>query len=55
MVKLGESFVIGNVAPWISYLCKELFPGAKLILDFYDLSESVNNYAKLINAAYLLI
>jgi hypothetical protein len=40
--------VLGDGAAWIWNLCKEIFPDATQILDFFHLSENVNDYAKLL-------
>ena len=45
-VRLG---IIGDGAPWIWNRCKELFPSAKEILDYYHCSEYVHDVA---NAHY---
>lgn len=45
-VRLG---IIGDGAPWIWKRCKELFPSAKEILDYYHCSEYVHDVA---NAHY---
>jgi len=44
--KVKNVVVIGDGAHWIWNMCKELFPDAECILDFYHLSENVYNYAK---------
>jgi hypothetical protein len=44
--KLKEVVVVGDGAQWIWNMCEELFPDAVQILDFYHMSENVNNYAK---------
>ncbi len=41
--------LIGDGAPWIWNLCKEIFPSAKEILDYYHCSEYVHGVA---NAHY---
>lgn len=38
--------VIGDGAHWIWNLCKELFPDAEYILDFFHMTENVYDYAK---------
>lgn len=43
--------VIGDGAKWIWNMCEELFPDAECILDYYHLTENVNNYAKAIYPA----
>jgi len=45
-VRLG---IIGDGAPWIWNRCKELFPSAKEILDYYHCSEYIHDVA---NAHY---
>lgn len=42
-VRLG---IIGDGAPWIWNRCKELFPHAQVILDYYHCSEHVHDVAK---------
>lgn len=44
--KIKEVVVIGDGAQWIWNACEELFPDAVQILDYYHLSENVNDYAK---------
>jgi hypothetical protein len=44
--KYKETNVLGDGAAWIWNLCKEIFPDATQILDFFHLSENVNDYAK---------
>jgi len=46
--KIKEVVVLGDGAQWIWSMCKELFPEAVQILDFYHLSENTNSYAKFI-------
>lgn len=46
--KIKEIVLIGDGAPWIWNMCEELFPDAVQILDYYHLSENVNDYAKFI-------
>lgn len=41
-VRLG---IIGDGAPWIWNRCKELFPQAKVILDYYHCSEHIHEVA----------
>lgn len=38
--------VIGDGAHWIWNACKELFPDAECILDYFHMAENVYNYAK---------
>jgi len=38
--------VIGDGAHWIWNMCKELFPDAECILDYYHMAENVYSYAK---------
>jgi hypothetical protein len=38
--------IIGDGAHWIWNMCKELFPDAQCILDFYHMTENVYSYAK---------
>lgn len=44
--KVKEVVVLGDGAPWIWNMCKELFPDAVQILDFYHMSENTHKYAK---------
>jgi hypothetical protein len=44
--KVKKVVVIGDGAHWIWNMCKELFPDAECILDFYHVSENVYSYAK---------
>ena len=44
--KVKKVVVIGDGAHWIWNMCKELFPDAECILDFYHMSENVYAYAK---------
>lgn len=44
--RIEEIVLIGDGAQWIWNMCKELFPDAVKILDFYHVSENVNSYAK---------
>ena len=46
--KIKEVVLVGDGAQWIWNLCEELFPDAVQILDYYHLTENVNNYAKYI-------
>lgn len=46
--KIKELVFIGDGAQWIWNTCEELFPDAVQILDYYHLSENVNDYAKFI-------
>jgi tetratricopeptide (TPR) repeat protein len=46
--KIKEIVVLGDGATWIWNMCKELFPDAVQILDFYHMSENIHNYAKFI-------
>lgn len=46
--KIKELVFIGDGAQWIWNTCEELFPDAVQILDYYHLSENVNEYAKFI-------
>ena len=46
--KIEEVVLIGDGAQWIWNMCEELFPDAVQILDYYHLSENINNYAKFI-------
>ena len=46
--KITEVVLIGDGAQWIWNMCEELFPDAVQILDYYHLSENVNDYAKFI-------
>lgn len=43
---ITEVVMIGDGAPWIWKLCKELFPNAVQILDYYHMIENVNNFSK---------
>ena len=38
--------IIGDGAPWIWNRCKEIFPSAKEILDYYHCSEYVEKYKR---------
>ena len=44
--KVKKVVVIGDGAHWIWNMCKELFPDAECILDYYHMTENVYNYAK---------
>lgn len=44
--KVKKVVVIGDGAHWIWNLCRELFPDAECILDFYHMTENVYSYAK---------
>jgi len=44
--KLKEVVVVGDGAPWIWNMCKEIFPEAVQVLDFYHMSENTHKYAK---------
>jgi len=46
--KIKEIAVLGDGAQWIWNMCKELFPDAVQILDFYHMSENTHKYAKFI-------
>jgi len=46
--EIKELVFIGDGAQWIWNTCEELFPDAVQILDYYHLSENVNEYAKFI-------
>lgn len=46
--KIKEVVFVGDGAPWIWNTCEELFPDAVQILDYYHLTENVNDYAKFI-------
>lgn len=46
--KIRETVVLGDGASWIWNMCKEIFPDATQILDFYHMSENTHKYAKLI-------
>lgn len=46
--KIKEIVVLGDGAQWIWNMCKELFPDAVQILDFYHMSENTHHYAKFI-------
>jgi len=46
--KVKKVVFIGDGAPWIWNMCKELFPDAACILDYYHLKENVYGYAKAI-------
>lgn len=46
--KVEEVVVLGDGAQWIWNMCKELFPDAVQILDFYHMSENTYKYAKFI-------
>jgi hypothetical protein len=46
--KIKEVVLIGDGAAWIWNMTEELFPDAVKILDYYHLSENVNDYAKFI-------
>lgn len=46
--KIKEVVFVGDGAQWIWNLCEELFPDAVQILDYYHLTENVNDYAKFI-------
>lgn len=46
--KIKEIVVLGDGAQWIWNMCKELFPDAVQILDFYHMSENTHDYAKFI-------
>lgn len=41
-----KTVIIGDGAHWIWNMCKELFPDAECILDFFHMTENVYNYAK---------
>ena len=43
-----ETLVLGDGACWIWNMANELFPDSKQLLDFYHLSENVNDYAKVV-------
>lgn len=45
---LRKVVVLGDGAAWIWNMCEELFPDAIRILDYFHLSENVNNYAKIL-------
>lgn len=44
--KLKEVVVLGDGAAWIWNMCKEIFPDAVQVLDFYHMSENTYKYAK---------
>lgn len=44
--RVKKVVVIGDGAHWIWNMCKELFPDAECILDFYHMTENVYSYAK---------
>lgn len=44
--KVKKVVVIGDGAHWIWNMCKELFPDAECILDFFHMTENVYDYAK---------
>jgi len=44
--KLKEVVVLGDGAAWIWNMCKEIFPDAVQILDYYHMSENTHKYAK---------
>lgn len=44
--KVKKVVVIGDGARWIWNMCKELFPDAENILDFFHMAENVYDYAK---------
>jgi len=44
--KIKNTVIIGDGAHWIWNICKELFPDAEYILDFYHMTENVYSYAK---------
>ena len=44
--KVTKVVVIGDGAHWIWNMCKELFPDAECILDFYHMTENVYSYAR---------
>ena len=43
-----ETLVLGDGACWIWNMANELFPDSKQLLDFYHLSENINDYAKVV-------
>ena len=45
--KIKEVVLVGDGAQWIWNLCEELFTDAVQILDYYHLTENVNNYANI--------
>lgn len=44
--KIKNIVVIGDGAPWIWNMCKDIFPDAECILDYYHLKENIFEYAK---------
>lgn len=44
--RVKKVVIIGDGAHWIWNMCKELFPDAEYILDFYHMTENVYSYAK---------
>lgn len=44
--KFKQSVLLGDGATWIRGMAEEIFPDSQQILDFYHLSENVNEYAK---------
>ena len=44
--KFKQSVLLGDGATWIRSMAEEIFPDSQQILDFYHLSENVNEYAK---------
>lgn len=48
--KYERTVFISDGAAWLRNLCKDIFPDAVQILDYYHLSENINNYAKVIFA-----
>jgi hypothetical protein len=46
-----ETLVLGDGACWIWNMANELFPDSKQLLDFYHLSENINDYAKVVFAS----
>lgn len=46
--KIKEVVFVGDGAQWLWNTCEELFPDAVQILDYYHLTENVNDYAKFI-------
>lgn len=44
--KVKRVVVIGDGAHWIWNICKELFPDAECILDYYHMVENIYTYAK---------
>ena len=44
--RVKKVVVIGDGAHWIWNMCKELFPDAECIVDFYHMTENVYSYAK---------